>query len=166
MKNRLFAAIVLTLLAIYIFGGSVMANNTLENLTGTWVEVDPEGKGSQWAHTHSSSGIYRVIINGDKLILKEGENILVDTTFRVDTTYRRNIMDIRLFNIQMRQNWQDYSGDNQYEGSFGAFDLSEYFVNAKLKKLKEHLHEQKSSISKDSSISQRVCVVSASTEKA
>ena len=126
MKNRLFAAIVLTLLAIYILGGSVMANDTLEGLTGTWVEVDPEGKGSRWAHTHSSSGIYRVIINGDKLILKEGDNILVDTTFRVDTTYRRNIMDIRLFNIQMRQNWQAYSGDNQYEGSFGAFDVFEY----------------------------------------
>ena len=103
-----------------------MASDTLESLTGTWVEVDPEGKGLKWAHTPSSSGPYRVTINGDKLILKEGDKILVDTTFRVDTTYRRNIRDIHLLNIQPRENWQDYSGDHQYVGSFGPFNEFKY----------------------------------------
>jgi len=126
MKHRLFTLVTLVLLAPYLFGGSVMASDTLESLTGTWAEVDPEGKGVQWAHTQSSSGPYKIIINGDKLILKEGDNILVDTIFRVDTAYRRHIKDVRLFNIQMRENWQAYSGDHQHVGSFGVFNLFEY----------------------------------------
>ena len=126
MKYGLFAATVLALLVTYIFGGSAMASDTLEGLAGTWVEASTDGKPTPWVHTHSSPGLYRVIINGDKLILKEGEKILVDTIFRVDMTYRRHIKDIRLFNMQMRENWQAYSGDHQYEGSFGVFDLFEY----------------------------------------
>jgi len=126
MKYGLFAATVLALLVTYIFGGSAMASDTLEGLAGTWVEASTDGKPTPWVHTHSSPGFYRVIINGDKLILKEGEKILVDTIFRVDMTYRRHIKDIRLFNMQMRKNWQDYSGDHQHEGSFEVFDVFEY----------------------------------------
>ena len=126
MKYKLFAIAALALLGTYIFGGSAMASDTLEGLAGTWVEASMEGKPTPWAHTQSSSSLYRVIIKGDKLILKEGDNILVDTTFRVDTSYRRHIMDIRLFNIQLRKNWQDYSGDHQHVGSFGVFDVFEY----------------------------------------
>ena len=134
MKCRFFATVVFVLLVTYIFAveGPAMANGTLESLAGAWVEASTDGKGSPWAHTQSSSGLYRVIINGDKLILKEGDNILVDTTFRVDITswvdknHRRHIKNIRLFNMQMRENWQDYSGDHQHIGSFGVFDLFEY----------------------------------------
>ena len=126
MKHRLFAIVTFVLLGTYIFGGSAMASDTLEGLAGTWVEVDPERKGLPWARKHSSAGLYRVIINGDKLTLKEGDRKLVDTTFRVDTTYRRHIKDIHLFNMQRRESWQAYDGDNQYVGSFGPFDLFEY----------------------------------------
>ena len=129
MKNRLFAAIVLTLLAIYIWGGSVMANDTLESLTGTWVEVDPERKALPWARRHSPPGLYRVIINGDKLILKEGYKILVDTFFRLDKPFQRNSLGI-LFNMQKRENWQDYSGDHQHIGSFGPFYCFDYREDA------------------------------------
>ena len=126
MKYGFSAAIILVLFVTYIFGGSAMADDTLESLAGTWVESGSEGKSTLWAHTQSSTGPYRVIINGDKLLLKEGDNILVDTIFRVDTSYRRHIKDIRLFNMQMRENWQAYSGDHQYEGAFGVFDVFEY----------------------------------------
>ena len=126
MKHGLFAATVLALLAAYIFGGSAMASDPLEGLAGTWVEASTDGKPTPWAHTQSSPSLYRVIVNGDKLTLKEGDNVLVDTTFRVDTTYRRHLKDIRLFNIQMRENWQAYDGDHQHIGSFEVFDLFEY----------------------------------------
>ena len=126
MKCRLFAIAALVLFGTYIFGGSAMASDTLESLAGTWVEVDPERKGLPWARKHSSPGLYRVIIHGNTLTLKEGDKKLVDTTFRVDTTYRRHIKDIRLFNMQRRENWQAYDGDHQYVGSFGPFYCFEY----------------------------------------
>ena len=52
--------------------------------------------------------------------MKEGDTVLVDTT------HRRHIRESRLLNIQRRENWQDYSGDNQYVGSFGPFDELKY----------------------------------------
>ena len=126
MKSGFFAAAVFVLLAPYIFGGSAMASDTPESPAGTWVEVDPERKSLRPLRTHASSGAYRVLIQGNNIVVKEGDAVLVDTTFRMDTTHRRHIRESRLLNIQRRENWQDYSGDNQYVGSFGLFDMFEY----------------------------------------
>ena len=125
MKCRLFAVAVLALFVTCIFGGSAMANNTLEGLAGTWVEVDPERKALPWRREHSSPGLYRVVITGDKLLLKEGDIVLADTIFRLDAPYQRNSLGI-LFNMQKRENWQAYSGNNQHIGSFGPFYCFDY----------------------------------------
>ena len=81
-----------------------MAGDTLESLTGTWVEVDPKGPG------------YTILIDGDKITISWPAKVLYNTIFRVD--------GVTLKNTKKRENWQEYAKADQYE-QFGHFETIE-----------------------------------------
>ena len=83
--------------------GNAMANDTTENLTGTWEEVDPTP--SQWIP-------YKIFIDGDKIIITFHDKIICNTIFRREGN--------ELKNTKKRENWQKYAKPNQYE-QFGHF---------------------------------------------
>ena len=81
-----------------------MASDTLESLTGTWVEVDPKGPG------------YTILIDGDKITISWPTKVLYNTIFRLD--------GVKLKNTKKRENWQEYAKADQYE-QFGPFEKIE-----------------------------------------
>ena len=113
MKCRLFETAVFALLVAYIFtfGGSAMASDTLESLTGTWVEVDPKGPG------------YTILIDGDKITISWPTEIIYSTIFRLD--------GVELKNTKKRKNWKRYAKADQYE-QFGHFEKIEIIDNTLL----------------------------------
>ena len=100
MKHRLITVVALVMLGACIFGGSAMASDTLESLTGTWVEVDPKGPG------------YTILIDGNKITIAWPNKVICNTIFRLD--------DVKLKNTKKRENWQKYAKPDQYE-QFGHF---------------------------------------------
>ena len=72
-----------------------MASDTLESLTGTWVEVDPKGPG------------YTILIDGDKITISWPHKVIYSTIFRLD--------GVRLKNTKKRANWREYAKSDPYE---------------------------------------------------
>ena len=118
MKNSLFAIAVLALLVAYIFGDSAMANETLENLTGTWLEGEPEGDsfGFPFRDIGSPPAPCTITIEGDKITLTRRNEVLYSTIFRLDGN--------ELKNTKKRENWQAYVEMHQHE-QFGHFERIE-----------------------------------------
>jgi len=104
MKHRLFTAVALALLAVCIFGGSAMASDTLESLSGTWVEVDSKGP------------LYTILIDGNKITISWPNKVIYKTIFRLDGN--------ELKNTKKRENWREYAKADQYE-QFGHFEKIE-----------------------------------------
>ena len=78
-----------------------MASDTLESLTGTWVQVD------------SKVPRYTVLIDGEKIIIMWQNKVICNTVFRLDGA--------ELKNTKKRENWQEYVESHQYE-QFGHFE--------------------------------------------
>ena len=107
MKHRLFTVVALALLGACIFGGSAMASDTIENLSGTWVGVGPKGPG------------YTVLIDGNKITISWLDKAIYNTIFRLDGN--------ELKNTKKRENWQEYVEFHQHEqfAHFERFELLE-----------------------------------------
>ena len=85
-----------------------MASDTLESLTGTWVEVDPKGPG------------YTILIDGNKITIAWPNKVIYSTVFKLD--------GVTLKNTKKRANWREYAKADQYE-QFAHFEKIEIIDN-------------------------------------
>ena len=116
MKQRLFAIAALVLLGAYSFGGSAMANDTLESLAGTWIQVDPESNASPSWYQDFPPVSYSILIDGTNIAITMRGNVLYNTIFTLDGN--------ELKNTKKRENWQEYVEFHQHE-QFGPFEKIE-----------------------------------------